>query len=57
MKKPAPLKSRGVRISDQQWMEIENEADKDKTGRTKPSDIIRHAIEFYLENKDPNLPA
>ena len=52
MKKPAPLKSRGVRISDQQWSKIKGEACKDKTGRTKPSDVIRYAMEFFFEHKD-----
>lgn len=55
MKKPRPLKARGVRFSDEQWAKIEKEAKKDKSGRTYPSDVVRHAVDkmFSEEEKRP----
>ena len=51
MKKQEPLKARGIRFSDEQWDKIEREALKDKTKRTKPSDIVRHAIDKFFERR------
>ena len=56
MQKAQPLKMRGVRLSDEVWEDIEWQAGQDKTGRTKASDVMRYAIEFYFKHKDnPNL--
>jgi hypothetical protein len=52
MKKPEPLKSRGIRFSEEQWAKIESEVKKDKTGRTKPSNVVRHAVDKLFENLD-----
>lgn len=52
MQKPAPLKSRGIRFSNEQWAKIKAKAKKDKTGRTKPSDVVRHAVDKLFESKE-----
>lgn len=52
MKKPEPMKSRGVRLSNVIWEKIRIETKLDKTNRIKPSDIIRHAIDFYFAHKN-----
>jgi hypothetical protein len=52
MQKSEPMKMRGCRLDDARWEFIEGEASKDKTGRTKASDVLRHMIDFYKEHKD-----
>jgi len=49
MEKKAPLKGRGIRFSDEQWDKVSDEAEKDKSGRTKPSDVVRHAVDKLFE--------
>lgn len=51
IKKAKPLKARGIRFSDEQWAKLEKEARKDRTGRTTPSDIVRHITDQYFEKK------
>lgn len=48
MKKRAPLKLRGVRLSIEQWEALQTEAAKDESGRTRPSDVVRWAIDDYI---------
>ena len=45
MKKVEPMKARGVRFSSKKWNDVKTEARKDETGKTKPSDVIRHAVD------------
>lgn len=48
------LKARGIRFSDEAWANIKRDAKKDKTGRTKASDIVRHIVdEHYAKKKKP----
>jgi predicted DNA-binding protein len=49
--KPKAMKARGIRFSDEQWDMITIIAARDKSGRTKPSDVVRHAIEAFLEKE------
>lgn len=52
--KKETLKARGIRFSDRQWSNIEKDAAKDKSGRTTPSDVVRHIVdEHYEEKKKP----
>lgn len=52
--KKETLKSRGIRFSDAQWNNITKDAKKDRTGRTTPSDVVRHIVdEHYEEKKKP----
>ena len=49
--KKETLKARGIRFSDSQWSNIEKDAAKDKSGRTTPSDVVRHIVDEHYEAK------
>jgi hypothetical protein len=49
--KKETLKARGIRFSDAQWSNIEKDATKDKSGRTTPSDVVRHIVDEHYEGK------
>lgn len=51
MKKKPPLKARGIRFSDIQWDFICKESKKDKTKRTRPSDIVRYAVDSLMQDR------
>lgn len=51
VKKTEPLKARGIRFSDAAWSNIEADAKRDKSGRTKASDIVRQIVDEYYEQK------
>ena len=49
--KKETLKARGIRFSDRQWSNIEKDAAKDRSGRTTPSDVVRHIVDEHYEGK------
>ena len=53
MKKEQPMKARVIRFPEKIWDKCEKAAAKDKSGRTKASDVVRCAVETYF--KDANV--
>lgn len=46
--KKNPKKARGIRFSDEQWEAIVLKTNEDKTGRTTPSDVVRHVVKQFF---------
>lgn len=49
IKKPDPLKARGIRFDDDKWARLEAIAKRDKSNRVKPSDLVRQAVDEFLK--------
>lgn len=52
MKKPEPLKARGIRFEEGIWERLKKLAKKCKDERIKASDLVRHAVDEYLERNE-----
>lgn len=54
IKKPAPLKARGIRFDEEKavWERLEKIANRDKSKRTKASDLVRLAVDEFLERNE-----
>ena len=52
MKKPEPLKARGIRFAEGIWPRLQKLAKRDKEKRIKPSDLVRVAVDEYLERAE-----
>lgn len=49
------LKARGIRFSDQQWDKITKVAERDPSGRTTPSDVVRQIVDAHdFKKKKPH---
>ena len=49
MNKKEPMDHKGIRFSKSQWDQVILEAEKKKVNA---SDVVRYAVEFYMECKD-----
>lgn len=52
IKKPDPLKARGIRFEDDKWERLGKIAKRDKTKRLKASDLVRQAVDEFLKNHE-----
>mgnify|MGYP000459923238 CR=1 FL=1 len=50
IKKKSPMEHRGIRFTNNQWSKVVKEARKDKSGKTKPSDIVRGCVDAFFSN-------
>ena len=55
--KKEPMQHRGIRFSSKQWKDVEAYANEDETGKTKASDVVRHAVDVFLNPPDQDQRA